>query len=315
MATLIVGGTGFVGSRLATILHRHGERVACFDLFPHPPRSAWLDPAVPLVRGDVSQIEQILAAIKAHRITRIVNLAYLLSTESEADPQQAIRVNVLGMNNVFEAARLGGLERVVYASSIAYHGLQRSFGRRPVTEEDPGYPTLIYGATKQLNEFMAAKYAAKYDLSIAGIRISIAFGPGRTTGLTRWAGEFASNPALGKPGHIPFRSSQESSVIYVDDAAELFARVTLAATLQHGVYLSGGYTCTMADLANEVRAVIPDARITFNEEAPEQPYVFLVDGSRVRQEFGFELPPLSQRIRDHIAEARRAVAATGAGAA
>jgi hypothetical protein len=39
----------------------------------------------------------------------------------------------------FEAARLGGVRRVVYASSLAVSGRQSHFGERPVNEDDPTY--------------------------------------------------------------------------------------------------------------------------------------------------------------------------------
>ena len=51
-------------------------------------------------------------------------------------PRVAFKVNILGMDNVFDAARLVGCNRVAYASSLAVSGEQRFYGDRLVTEDD-----------------------------------------------------------------------------------------------------------------------------------------------------------------------------------
>ena len=48
----------------------------------------------------------------------------------EGNPHQGMRLDVLGMDNCFEACRLAGVKRVVYASSIAVSGQQSHFGER-----------------------------------------------------------------------------------------------------------------------------------------------------------------------------------------
>ena len=62
---------------------------------------------------------------------RVINLAYGLGA-GEGNPHQVMRLDILGMDNCFEAARLaGGIKRVVYASSIAVSGQQSNFGEPP----------------------------------------------------------------------------------------------------------------------------------------------------------------------------------------
>src|SRR5205814_8981273 len=70
----------------------------------------------------------------------------------------------------FEAARLGGVTRVVYASSLAVSGQQSHFGERLVTEDDPLHGTSQYAVHKIFNEFQARKYVKNYGMSIIGVR-------------------------------------------------------------------------------------------------------------------------------------------------
>ena len=66
-----------------------------------------------------------------------------------------MRLNVLGMDNCFEAARVCGVNRVVYASSLAVSGDQKDFGERLINEDDPKYGTSQYAVHKIFNEFQA----------------------------------------------------------------------------------------------------------------------------------------------------------------
>ena len=61
--------------------------------------------------------------------------------------------------------------------------------------------------------------------------------------------------------------------------------------------------CSVADMADQVRTIIPDAKITTGDQ--RVPHVYLVDNSRMLADIGYELAPLSLRIKEHINDARR----------
>ncbi len=307
MSILVIGGTGFIGVRIVRDLIRKGREVVCFDAYPNLKAIEDFAGQVPLVRGDITSIEEIIAAIKDHSVSRIINLAYVMGAESDANPNQAVKVNVLGMDNVFEAARLTGIKHVVYPSSIAYHGPQSYFGDKVVNEADLGYlPVQTYSATKRLNEYMADKYSQNYGMKIVGLRVSIVYGHGRERGLTVWSSHFASNPAVGKKVVLPYRPEEQCNIVYVDDVAEMFCRLVLADDLQHLVYLSGGHTVTLAELSTLVKQLLPSAQIDFEPTGREMPLIYLIDGSRFEKEFGFQHTPLLEGIKRHINEARNA---------
>ena len=132
------------------------------------------------VQGDVSQLEDVLTVMESFSIQKVVNFAFLVGgAEIDEMPRWAARVNVLGMCNVFEAARLLGLSRVIYASSMGVYGPQASYGDREVTEEDELHSTFTYGIDKMLDERMAVAYSKQYGMNIIGLRPSHGFGHGR----------------------------------------------------------------------------------------------------------------------------------------
>src|SRR5262245_17252947 len=134
-----------------------GQEVVCMDLNPSSPALAEVGVRVPVMRGDVTQFEDVMRAVLEVKPERLINLAYGLGA-GEGNPHQVMRLDVLGMDNCFEAARLGGVRRIVYASSIAVSGQQSHFGDRPATEDDPTYGTSQYAVHKIFNEFQARKY-------------------------------------------------------------------------------------------------------------------------------------------------------------
>ena len=214
-----------------------------------------------------------------------------------------MHVNIQGTNNVFEVARWTGLERVVYASSIAVYGVQETFGERPVNEDDIISPVNVYGMTKAVNDFSAGKYADRYGLDLRGVRICTVFGHGRVTGMTGMIGGLLmSLPAVGKPVSMPFNENEPSPLIHAEDAAEIFVRVALSSELNHRVYISGGHMATIRDMANLVLGYIPDARITMGDQSV--PHIYMVDNSRMLADIGYELAPLSVRVLEHINDAR-----------
>ena len=143
---LVLGGTGFIGPRLIRKLVDRGHEIVCMDINPGAASFAGLEDQVRVIRGDVTQFEDIVHAITVAEPDRIINLAYLLGG-GEINPHLNMRLNILGMDNCFEAARLLGVNRVVYASSIAVSGQQSHFGgpagqrgRRHVRQQPVRHP-------------------------------------------------------------------------------------------------------------------------------------------------------------------------------
>ena len=303
MAVMVTGGTGFIGNRIIRKLIERGEEVVCFDLAP--PRSnlaPYLD-RIRMYRGDVTQLPHLLEAINTHQVHKIIHLAALLPPDTEDRPPLRMQVNIGGANNVFEAARWSGIERVVYASSIAVYGVQDTFGERPINEDDLNDPINVYGMTKSVNDFSAKRYADRYGLDLRGIRICTVFGHGRVTGMTGMIGGLmVSLPAIGQPVAMPFDEAELSPMIHAEDAAEIFVRAVLAGQLNHRVYISGGNLATIKDMADTVRSIIPDAQITTGDQ--KVPHVYLVDNSRMLADIGYEIAPLRRRVLDHINDAR-----------
>jgi len=303
VSILVIGGTGFIGPRLIRRLIARGEDVVCMDINPGAPALADVPLRAPVIRGDVTRFEDVMRVVLEVKPERLINLAYGLGA-GEGNPHQVFLLDVLGMDNCFEAARLGGVRRIVYASSIAVSGQQSNFGDRLATEDDPTHGTSQYAMHKIFNEFQAKKYIANYGMSITGVRPANVTGPDKVRGSTDHV-QVMVDAARGKPVHLPKKGLMRL-LIHVDDMAEVFARILLADAPRHSLYNSGGIPVSLGELADIVRQFLPDAQITFAQEGGrEDSGNYLVDWSRLAGEFGVEYPGLHTRVLDILNDVRR----------
>jgi nucleoside-diphosphate-sugar epimerase len=303
MSVLVIGATGFIGPRLIRRLIARGETVTGVDLNPGAAQFADVPIGAPVVRGDVTRFEDVMRILLDVKPERVINLAYGLGA---GDPHQVMRLDILGMDNVFEACRLaGGIKRVVYASSIAVSGQQSNFGDRPATEDDPVHGTSQYAMHKAFNEFQARKFIKNYGMSIVGIRPANVTGPDKVRGSVDHV-QIMTDAARGKAVHLPQKGLMRL-LVHVEDMAEIFARVLLAEAPRHSLYNSGGIPVSLGELADVVRGFLPEAKITFaSEGGREDSGNYLVDNSRLTKEFGIEFPGLHTRVLEVINDVRRA---------
>ena len=137
MSILVIGGAGFIGRRMIPILAAAGHDVTCVDIDVAGATAAFarLGGKVKVVRGDVTQFDDVIGAVQELRAERLINLSYFIG---ELAPHVAFKLDVQGMDNCFEAARRCGVKHTVFASSVAVTGQQAHFGERLVDETESG---------------------------------------------------------------------------------------------------------------------------------------------------------------------------------
>ena len=303
MTVLVLGGTGFIGQRVTRRLAERGEKVVCMDINRGAASFHGLEDRVGVMYGDITQFEDVVKAVLESKADRIINLAYMM-LPGEHIPHFSMRLNVLGMDNCLEAARVCGVNRVVYASSIDVNGAQRHFGERLITEDDAKYGTTQYAVHKIFNEFVAAQYEKIYGMSIIGIRAANVTGHDKVRGSVDHV-KCITLPAAEHPVSFP-KKDYTRLPIHVQDVAEGFVRVTLADTVHHSLYNGGGTAISLGDLADMVRGFLPDAQISFDSDGRhEGDSNYLVDNSRLLEEFELEYPPFPTRVLEIINDVRR----------
>src|SRR5436305_15226971 len=109
MSILILGGTGFIGRRLVPLLAKRGEEIVCMDINPQTANFSDYGKQVRVIRGDVSQFDDVMSAMANAKPSRFLNLAYWLG--SDPPPRLALQLHLPGLANCLHAALLHGAER------------------------------------------------------------------------------------------------------------------------------------------------------------------------------------------------------------
>ena len=135
-----------------------------------------------VVRCDLADAAAMQRAMQG--VDAVVHLGGI-STEA---PWDAIRdSNIEGCYQTFEAARLAGTRRIVFASSN--HAIGFYPRSTPLTANEPVRPDTRYGVSKAFGEALASYYADKFGLSAVCLRIGTARSPdepGELRHLSTW---------------------------------------------------------------------------------------------------------------------------------
>jgi len=158
---------------------------------------------------------------------------------------------------------------------------------------------------KIFNEWQAQDYREKYGMEITAIRPSNITGPDKIVGSVDHV-KCITFPARGEAISFPHKDAIRCP-LHVDDIAEVFARVLLTDKPRHAVYNSGGTTISLGELADLVREFLPLSKITSGQETGAQAISgnYLIDNSRLVQEFGMQYRPYRERVLQIINEVRR----------
>ena len=214
---LVSGGAGFIGSHVVGAHLAAGDEVTVLDDLSSG-RVENVPEGVRLVRADVRAPEA--RALVATGGFTIVNhhAAQMDVRRSVEDPVHDAQVNVIGLLNLLEGARAGGVRRVVFASS---GGTVYGDGASPPTsEEAPKLPASPYGTAKLTSEYYLATFAQLFGLEAVALRYSNVYGPRQNPhGEAGVVAIFAKLHLAGEPITIYGDGRQTRDLVYVEDVA------------------------------------------------------------------------------------------------
>ncbi len=157
---LITGAAGLIGSALREHLRPAYRHLRLTDRHEIPAPAA-NEEAVTADITDRPAMERMVAGAKA--------LVHLAGSDGVADLEALFQANVRGLFDTLEAARLGGVRRIVFASSNHVFGCYPI--DVPVSPDLPPRPDGLYGAFKVLGETMLRTYHERHGISSVSLRI------------------------------------------------------------------------------------------------------------------------------------------------
>lgn len=164
MKITIIGGSGFVGTRLLKLLEESSYTLQNIDK-----RQSLSYPKITTV-ANVLDKEKLVSSLAG------TDVVVLLAAEHRDDVSPVslyYDVNVGGMRNTLKAMEANGIKRIVFTSSVAVYGLNK----KCPDENHPADPFNHYGKSKWEAEQVLQKwYQTHSDWNINIIRPTVIFG-------------------------------------------------------------------------------------------------------------------------------------------
>ncbi|MFF4735152.1 dTDP-glucose 4,6-dehydratase [Streptomyces sp. NPDC001262] len=296
MKVLVTGGAGFIGSHYVRSLLEGrypafaDAHVTVVDKLTYAGTTTSLPlghDRLDFVRADICdpQLQDVAAGHDA-----VVHFA----AESHVDRSltgaaEFVRTNVLGTQNVLEAARAAGVPRVVHVSTDEVYG---SIAEGTWTEDSPLEPNSPYAASKAGSDLVARSYWRTHSLDVSVTRCSNNYGPYQFP--EKAIPRFVTNllDGLDVPLYGDGRNVREW--LHVDDHCRAIQLVLEGGRAGRVYNIGGGTDLTNRELVDRILDLTgagPE-RIRHVADRKGHDLRYALDDTRIREELGFtnEIP-------------------------
>jgi len=270
MRFLITGGAGFIGSHIVEHLLQRNHQARVLDDFSTGKREnlafAVGNPNLEVIEGDIRDAAAVASAMSG--VDGVFHEAALVSVpKSVEQPGLSFDINVRGTFTVFDAARLAGVRRVVYASSAAVYGENEHL---PLSETFAPIPVSPYGLDKLYTEHLGALYQSLYGQQMLALRYFNVFGPRQDPG-SAYSGVISIFVDRLKSGKVPIifgDGEQTRDFVYVGDVVQANLNAMFAKYSGFRVFNVGsGRQTTLNQLFSQVKDLTGSSIAAANAEA------------------------------------------------
>lgn len=236
MRLLVTGAAGFIGSHFVRLVleTRPQDSVVCLDALTYSGNLSTIadlagHPNFRFAPGRIEDPTVVRGLIQANGITHVVNFAAESHNDrSLLDPTVFLRTNALGVENLLQATRELGVERMLHVSTDEVYGSIPS-GR--FTEESPLEPNTPYSASKAAGDLVCRAHWITYRTPVVVTRGGNTYGPYQYP--EKLIPFFTTRLLDGKPVPVYGDGSQIREWIHARDHAAGILAVLLRGELGH----------------------------------------------------------------------------------
>ena len=248
---LVTGGAGFVGSNLVNALVREGARVTVLDdLFTGRKENIAVLKEIEFIEGTVTDYDLVERLVKEADL--VFNLAVRNIIVSTVSPLLDFQVNTGGTFNVLQAARVHGIERVIYTSSASVYGNPRYL---PINEDDRLSTLNPYAASKMSGEHYCSAFYESYGVPVTMLRYSNVYGINQspTNPYCGVVSKFFDRIMDGYAPYIHGDGEQTRDFTYVTDAVEATLLAALSPKAEGEIFnVASGKETSVNELAHHI---------------------------------------------------------------
>jgi UDP-glucose 4-epimerase len=292
MKALVTGGSGFLGHHLIRELRKEGIPTVAFDLqSPKTGGQEALPGALTWIEGDILDLDGLKAAMKG------CDLVFHTAAIADIDvakkvPIETMKTNVVGTATCLEAARLSGVRRFLFASSVYTSGTRGSF----------------YRISKQTGESLCRSYLREFGLSYTILKYGSLYG--RESNHWNFIAQVCRD--LVTKGEFDYNGSPDAvrEYIHISDAARETVRIAKDSEFANrSVLITGHQRMRMREFFDMVQEIM-GGKITIRYAPVERQQHYVITPYSFEEEIPVRVNlsryvDISEGILDCLREAQR----------
>ena len=285
--TLVIGGSGFIGTHLLSQLIATGRKVTVLGRNTKPIHK--MPESVNYIVGDFAKSELICKLLDSHQ--EVIHLAYATVPNTSFDrPLEDLLQNLPPTIQLFSEVAVRGVKLLLVSSGGTVYGEANEL---PITESHPKKPISPYGVTKLTIESYAYLYAATHGLKFVCVRPSNAYGVGQKPFIGQGFVSTAMASAMrGLPINIFGNIGTTRDYIYVSDLASGIVSALERGHLSESYNLGSGIGLSNLDVVDRFRPLIieigRDVQLVFKSERTFDVKANVLDSTKLQIDTGWK---------------------------
>lgn len=245
MKILVIGGNGFIGSKVSHALLRRGHKVTIFDIKKNKKKNKYIK----FIYGDIRSIKSLSKAINGNEV--VFNFAALSDIDIARDmPSETIILNILAVSNILKICKIKKVKRFIQASTIY------------ALSEEGGF----YARSKRAAEDYILEFNKIYNINFTILRFGSLYGEGADSnnGINKLilSGKYYNK--------LVYRGSMKASRRYINihDAAKLCVQILSNKYKNSIVNITGKKIIKIKDILNflSIKLGINRTKILYKNE-------------------------------------------------
>jgi dTDP-glucose 4,6-dehydratase len=292
MKVLVTGGAGFIGSWLVRLLLQQGFHVVNLDLLTYAGNLENLSdiahhPAYQFVHGDIRDAKLV------NKLMATVDGCIHAAAETHVDrsithPGVFVETNILGTQNLLDAAKTHAIEKFVLVSTDEVYGSLPLNTPEQFTETSPLKPNSPYAASKAGADLLASSYFETYHLPVCITRCGNNYGPYQYP--EKLIPFFILNALEDKPLPVYGDGQNVRDWIFVADHAQAIIEVFKNGRSGETYNIGADNQRHNLDITHTLLGLLhkPDSLIQFVKDRPAHDRRYALDAQKIHSELHWE---------------------------
>ncbi len=296
MKVLLTGASGFIGSKLCSVLIQEGHDV----VGTFKSRNAQIknitggNKNLTMIKCDLTKQTDVSKVFAENKFDVIFHMAAFIDTNYNL-PDKHFMNNTYATANLLNEAARNGVKKIIYSSTMNVYGKPKHL---PVDEKHETNPTNFYGLSKLMGEEICKFYSANFGFNAIVLRYSGVFGRSRNSGVVY---NFFKLAKAGTP--LILNSNIAWDITHVNDVVQ--ANIKAIKILDRSnfeiINIGSGEKTYIESLAKKIVS-ITKSRSTVINEAKGDVFKFVYDISKAKKLMGYAPTTVSEALEYYAKE-------------